>query len=603
MHSTCSTNVQGKNEIALRIAPNDKGQKVGQKEKPEFKVKIPLLADLSTLPNPYTKHKKKGLDAYALLLNTLIHKSEQDRLSYSHFHSLSTDTLRIYFRGEYHKILKGLKDAEYITQYENPKTYEWLDSETGEVKTINSRGAFKPPVKSKSGDIIREGYAKRYAINTKRFLANEKQNTIQFREYVITDKKLIDKVNHARVQSTQRTIERYKEAEVMYNNLKQLTMNVDEARKAMAEQYDLKTIKAYGIRLVRELGKENAKKFIAELDGTNDRREMRSIRFKYARKAFREDVLKQALNQYNRYLKRMQTISVFERLNRGEYDYISISRDHKTGRLFHNLTMTPKDLKPFLRLGGHSLVEIDGSNAQWWLCLDLIKKSVQHSNKTILFHNNFNQISTIDKTNTNTIGKQVKSTDIEVHTEGIMLHAFSKTKVCTMTIEPIERELYTLEAMLEANTFRAIFAQKYNEARALKGRKPLSDGDVKMKLIKYILFGNPSAPYYKDNDIVKVFRLVFPNILNKIETLKKYDIDHTEYGYDEKDRWKCLPLELQSTEAFIFVKSMVHTEALFLTLHDAIVTNQQNLHLVDKTLRDGLKRASIKLRLGDPKYY
>ena len=109
--------------------------------------------------------------------------------------------------------------------------------------------------------ILKDGYVKRYAINTKRFLANEKQNTIQFREYVITDKKLIDKVNHARVQSTQRTIERYKEAEVMYNNLKQLTMNVDEARKAMAEQYDLKTIKAYGIRLVRELGKENAKKF------------------------------------------------------------------------------------------------------------------------------------------------------------------------------------------------------------------------------------------------------------------------------------------------------------------------------------------------------
>lgn len=603
MHSTCSTNVQGKNEIALKIALNDKGQKVGQKEKPEFKVKIPLLADLSTLPNPYTKHKKKGLDAYALLLNTLIHKSEQDRLSYGHFHSLSTDVLRQYYRADYNKILKGLKDAEYITQYENPKTYEWLDSETGEVKTINSRGAFKPPVKSKTGDIIREGFAKRYAINTKRFLASEKQNTIQFREYVITDKKLIDKVNHARVQSTQRTIERYKEAEVMYNNLKQLTMNVDEARKAMAEQYDLKTIKAYGIRLVRELGKENAKKFIAELDGTNDRREMRSIRFKYSRKLFKEEVLKQALNQYNRYQKRMQTINVFERMNQGEYDYISISRDHKTGRLFHNLTMTPKDLKPFLRLGGHRLVEIDGANSQWWLCLDLIKKSVQHSKETILFSNKFNQISTIHKTNSNTIDKQVKKTDIEVHTEGIMLHAFSKTNTCTMTIKPIERELYTLEAMLEANTFRGIFAKKYNEARALKGLKPLTDGDIKMKLIKYILFGNPSAPYYKDNEIVKVFRSVFPNILNKIETLKKYDIDHTEYGYDEKDRWKCLPLELQSTEAFIFVKSMVHTEALFLTLHDAIVTNEQNLQLVDKTLRDGLKRASIKLRLGDPKYY
>jgi hypothetical protein len=45
--------------------------------------------------------------------------------------------------------------------------------------------------------------------------------------------------------------------------------------------------------------------------------------------------------------------------------------DEKTGRVFNNVTSLPKQLRPFLRLQGRSLVEIDVANCQPFLLLGL----------------------------------------------------------------------------------------------------------------------------------------------------------------------------------------------------------------------------------------
>ena len=39
-------------------------------------------------------------------------------------------------------------------------------------------------------------------------------------------------------------------------------------------------------------------------------------------------------------------------------------------------------------------------------------------------------------------------------------------------------------------------------------------------------------------------------------------------------------------------------DAVFMTSHDAIVTNEQNISKVEKTLTEALKRANTKMRLG-----
>jgi len=65
-----------------------------------------------------------------------------------------------------------------------------------------------------------------------------------------------------------------------------------------------------------------------------------------------------------------------------------------------------------------------------------------------------------------------------------------------------------------------------------------------------------------------------------------------------RDQWKCLALIMQSKEASIFVSEMMFTDAVFMTSHDAIVTNEENISKVEKTLTEALKRANTKMRLG-----
>ena len=55
---------------------------------------------------------------------------------------------------------------------------------------------------------------------------------------------------------------------------------------------------------------------------------------------------------------------------------------------------------------------------------------------------------------------------------------------------------------------------------------------------------------------------------------------------------------MQSKEASIFVEEMMFTDAVFMTSHDAIVTNEQNISKVEKTLTQALKRSNTKMRLG-----
>ena len=40
------------------------------------------------------------------------------------------------------------------------------------------------------------------------------------------------------------------------------------------------------------------------------------------------------------------------------------------------------------------------------------------------------------------------------------------------------------------------------------------------------------------------------------------------------------------------------TDTVFMTSHDAIVTNEENISKVEKTLTEALKRANTKMRLG-----
>ena len=577
MDTTFSTNVS--NKLTSDVKSDVKCYvKNNVKNSPTIEVKIPLQFDLKALPNHFKKRKKRGYDYYAYLVGLMVHKAEQRRVSYGTYFGFSSDVLRTLIGGDYNNYLKALLKAGYIKEYSNPYSY------VKDGLEYKCKGTFK-----KSGT----GRAKRYALNLEK-IKQESEKEILFTTYTISDKKIIDKINTQRVKNTQRVIEAYPTAKRVFDSLKELTILEDEALIYLHDKYDYEHIKEYGKYLLKRLGKNTFKKFIAELQGTKSKRKLKTIFNAYGltTSEFIRLEIRNLLSKYNSLNARLHAIDTLKKIANGEHESISISRDHKTGRLFHNLTMTPKDLKPFVRLCGQPLVEIDGSNAQWWLLHGYIKNLCNILDRPSFISLNGSLESLTVKIQDNYI-KRDSIEAIEGNTPNYMLHSFSNEEDYARYKGNVERELYSLETMLTTGSFRNYFIEAYKK----KGLE-LNPSEVKVNLIKYILFGNVNRKYYHDATIVKLFKERYPYLHQIISDLKTKHIDHDAFGYEMRDQWKCLALIMQSKEASIFVEEMMFTDAVFMTSHDAIVTNEQNISKVEKTLTQALKRSNTKMRLG-----
>ena len=62
-------------------------------------------------------------------------------------------------------------------------------------------------------------------------------------------------------------------------------------------------------------------------------------------------------------------------------------------------------------------------------------------------------------------------------------------------------------------------------------------------------------------------------------------------------KWKCLAILLQKMEADIFVKDMATCDGVFITLHDALITNDSNLHKINNSLTNAIKKRNLKMTL------
>ena len=141
------------------------------------------------------------------------------------------------------------------------------------------------------------------------------------------------------------------------------------------------------------------------------------------------------------------------------------------------------------------------------------------------------------------------------------------------------------------------------EAEAKRGVS-ITEATAKKHLIANVLFGNPDDKGYSKYKSVQAFKKEFPMLMDVIVKLKRYWIKESLYGYKEKDifgrslRYKAFPRMLQRMESDIFVKGMESTECDFLTLHDAIVTNETGAAIVKKNLDRIIleNKANIKLK-------
>ena len=89
-----------------------------------------------------------------------------------------------------------------------------------------------------------------------------------------------------------------------------------------------------------------------------------------------------------------------------------------------------------------------------------------------------------------------------------------------------------------------------------------------------------------------------------IKRLKTEWIDESKYGYKSKDiygrplKYKAFPRLLQRMESDVFVKGMEDAQCDFLTLHDAIVTNNSGAVEVKRRLEKIIDydNSNIKLK-------
>ena len=188
-----------------------------------------------------------------------------------------------------------------------------------------------------------------------------------------------------------------------------------------------------------------------------------------------------------------------------------MSEDKRTKRLFHTMTMAPKNIRPYIKLHDKNLIEFDASNCQWHLLIKLCN----------ILCNSFYYKDLISKYGIITKEEQQEQQQTDI-TPLYMLHNFfDKYKI------DVQKDCAKLEAYLQRDLLRPMIVKAYKEEKG----KDISIQEAKGYLIKNVLFGNPSNYNYSQWTSVKAFKDAFPFIYEVLVKLKKYWIDESFFGY------------------------------------------------------------------------
>lgn len=559
----------------------------GDDDSAYLSLRIPLLADLDSLPSRYKKNNQRNVDSYAIILDSFVSRCEDRHKTYDTAFSFHRDYFKKPFGGDYKFFLNQLIKANYIEQV----PYEVYQYKNEEGDILETKGKWK------------RGSGTRYRLKPHSFGADPREESpkkILLREYQVKDAHLIDKIDKLRAESTTKLCLRNLSARNVFENTKRLSIDYESALEYIAHKYCINQVNDALYDLKLKTGEDFAS-VITKIQSSKSSKIINSILAKYGIQEAVNGQQKKLLKYKSQYETRRHAINTILEISKGNHSLISISEDNKTGRLFHTLTMTPKDLKPFMRLGGQPLCELDASNSQWYMLKDLLREIVpQIDIKGNVLENRSNKLPYIKK-----YDKAISTNINNQPTPPITLwHSFSNTGY----VARLNKEIEALELMLNTTTeskeslFREHFTNKYNEVMARDGKVALSSGEVKMRLIKQVLFDNPNASYYTKHKAPVFFRETFPEIMRLINLLKTDYIDETQFGYSASNRWKCLSLILQKREADIFVSGMEKTNSLYLIIHDAIVTNEDNIPLVYKSLTEAVKMAESSIKIKKVNY-
>ena len=539
-------------------------------------VQLPQGLPLSDAHSEYKLNKKRGTDLNAYFVGYLVKRNQFKRKKINEFVPINSNVWRNIFGGNYRKYLQRLIELEIIEQYSRPTT---IKLHNGKVWKHN--GTYSTAL----------GISKKY-----RLLVNP---STPLQEYKIKDKALVRKINNVRIKKVEYLIKNNPTAKKVYDSIKKITIDYDGALEFIKNEYDFNTQVQWAKNFINRpnASAKTLRIFIREFLNAKTKLKKRQLlienelgsKFNTLSRIERNkkldglaDSVLHLVKNYARFQSRLRWIKIVDAIQKGNHSLISMTEDKWSGRIYHTFTLTARNIRPFMKLDGETLVEFDGGNCQWMLFIKLCNRLCKPSfySKTIEDYGI----------------KQEKTEQEQGHNTSVdlsLLHSFFNTNE-----SKVNQELLKLTAYLNTNKLR----QMVVDAEFKRG-VIITEAKAKQFLIANVLFGNVNDKGYNQYKSVQAFKSEFPTLLQIIKNLKKNWIDESVYGYKPKDifgrslRYKAFPRLLQRMESDVFVKGMKDAECDFLTLHDAIVTNYSGEVEVKNTLDKIIKQDNSNIKL------
>jgi tRNA nucleotidyltransferase/poly(A) polymerase len=542
-------------------------------------VQIPQGLPLSDLHTEYRKNKRRGTDLNAYFVGRLIQQNLYKRKPINGFISMDSGALRDMFGGGYSKYIKALIKQNIVEEYSRPTTITLKD---GTVWKHNGT------------------YSKALGISKQYRLVVDENTPLD--NYIIRDKQIVRKINDARIKKILFLLKNNPTARKVYDSLKKVSIDTDVAIQYIKNEYHFNEQIVWAKKFI---GRPNhsaktLKTFIREMLSVSNKKDKRALLIKnglgvrssktiLTKQQENErldrlavDVLK-VVKSYAQFQSRYRWIKTITAIQDGNHSRIFMSHDKFSGRIYHTFTSTPRNIRPFMRLDGETLIEFDGANAQWQCFIKLCN---------ILYKPSFYSKIIEDYGIIN--GKAPQQDTQESKQYLSMLHSFFDGKE-----NQLEQELYKLNAYLSTNKLRQMVIDA-----ELKRGVTMTDGEAKKALIANVLFGNVNQSRHHTYKSVQAFKKEFPLLLLIIKRLKTEWINESKYGYKQKDiygrplKYKAFPRLLQRMESDVFVKGMHDADCDFITLHDAIVTNESGAVEVKNKLEKiiAYDNSNIKLK-------
>jgi hypothetical protein len=492
-------------------------------------------------PSTYKPKAKKYQDLNAYFLSSLAGRGGSA--------TVHSETLRILFGGDYGKFIQDLTKSNLI--------------DVSDSYSVGER-------------------AKEYRLI----------NVAGFENYTITEPSTIRQIKKARVKQLRFTLATHPHLRREYDFIAGLTFDIHKATEFLQEEYKPQEM----FRAVRyALNKYGTDwgRLLLKAYRDSDRRAIKGLTRKLNLTGRERERFRMVAENYRALKSRLHEAEKWNLIQTSENkdEYITISYSRRTNRVHTNLTSTPSNLRGFLRKDGEPLTEIDASNCQWALLASYERfnrfYATIESNKRIR-----KVLSSFQETNKGGGGLWNPTTHQDP--PSILLHR-------------IENEYRTMVDQLESGYFRdtlhsvaCSIGRNLNQGaqRTTAYRIPQSDKKTKHLLLSRVLFDKPDAPYLKDEVVVMAFKKLYPNVYQRIQSLKSTYWREVSAGVDVQGKpYASLAILLQRAESEIFHTLFGAIDIEHGVIHDCILVPESKADDMAKAMRQITREYNLTLPL------